>query len=92
MRNVRSGKFTCALAFSVLGARVFLRPTWQPKWPPHPISPVSSAFSISMFGIYWGIPKIRDIFSSVPRKMIIVFGGLCWVPIILRNYPINPKA
>ena len=36
-----------------------------------------------------GFPKIRDTFLGVPIIGTIVFGGLCWGPIILGNYQIS---
>ena len=36
----------------------------------------------------WGFPKIRGTFLGVPIIRTIVFWGLYWGPLILRNYHI----
>ena len=39
-------------------------------------------------GLTWGFPKIKGTLLGVPVLRIIVFWGLYWGPLILRNYHI----
>ena len=39
----------------------------------------------------WVVPKIRGTFLGVPKMRIMVFWGLHWVPLTLKNYHLSSK-
>ena len=50
---------------------------------------LTAIFNYTDFGVImlfcvitWGFPKIRGTFLGVPIIRIVVFGGLCWGPLI----------